>query len=456
MTNISNEWGFEIEPHTEDAVAAQAVASRSGPSRRSLLTILRVFGACAVIASLSLFLIEGWKDGNDLSRYIKLLAQTGLITGGGIFLSLIVKEAKGARVFFGLALAATVANFTILGALTYSIFQLDGALGDYPSMLKWAAVEPLIFLPLALGAIALLSLVARFSFGIFARAEANRLTVSFLALNSLLLIPARDASYASIIAAIALIAAAQITAKIIKQNTLLLTTEAKCALACLFLPGLVIVARALGLYAVDELLLLTICCLCYGGLRSVMSMPKSQTLKSLLTLAQFIIGMTAAGLLSSLVTPKYIHYIGVVFSISALVIMFDQVKQTLIHNTQMSNVIVSLSTIPLVAISVLGTAWQSSIFIALLNLAIVVGLSSLIHLFARTIPNLRGNHIMALIGVIATSLLLAGKFVSLFAVGSWVLFGGLGIVLILVASLYEKYGDSLKVPFKLTSPIENA
>jgi len=70
--------------------------------------MLRVFGACAVIASLSLFLIEGWTDGNDLNRYFKLLAQTGLITGAGLFLSFVVKEVKGARVFFGVFLRVTV------------------------------------------------------------------------------------------------------------------------------------------------------------------------------------------------------------------------------------------------------------------------------------------------------------------------------------------------------------
>ncbi|MGK0373634.1 MAG: hypothetical protein ACJA2E_000101, partial [Arenicella sp.] len=42
----------------------------------SLSQIVRAFGACAIIASMSLFMLQGWAEGNDISRYLKLLAQT--------------------------------------------------------------------------------------------------------------------------------------------------------------------------------------------------------------------------------------------------------------------------------------------------------------------------------------------------------------------------------------------
>ena len=89
----------------------------------SFSELLRIFGACAVLASMSLFLMNGWSEGNDIQRYLKLLAQTGLLTLGGLALSVGLKEYKGARLFYGLSLVSVAANFTILGALIYSMVQ---------------------------------------------------------------------------------------------------------------------------------------------------------------------------------------------------------------------------------------------------------------------------------------------------------------------------------------------
>ena len=80
---------------------------------------LRILGAAILLASMSLFLLQGWNEGNDIRRYLMLLAQTGLLTAAGFALSHGLKETKGARLFFGLALVSIPANFTILGALLY-------------------------------------------------------------------------------------------------------------------------------------------------------------------------------------------------------------------------------------------------------------------------------------------------------------------------------------------------
>ena len=37
----------------------------------SVSEVLRLLGACAVIASMSLFLLNGWSEGNDINRYYK-------------------------------------------------------------------------------------------------------------------------------------------------------------------------------------------------------------------------------------------------------------------------------------------------------------------------------------------------------------------------------------------------
>ena len=155
MNTSTTNNGFTIE-HYEQADRSTPSDTADGTQSifdrlkqiTSVSDILRVFGACAVIASMSLFLLNGWSDGNDIQRYFKLLAQTGLLAGSGIALSFWLKENKGARLFLGLGLISVVANFTILGALTYSMVQLDGGLIDYPSIVTWKVVSASTFLSL--------------------------------------------------------------------------------------------------------------------------------------------------------------------------------------------------------------------------------------------------------------------------------------------------------------------
>jgi len=153
---------------------------------------------------MSLFLLNGWSDGNDIQRYLKLLGQTGLLTAAGLILSFALKENKGARIFFGLSLISVVANFMILGALTYSMFQLDGSLMQYPSMVTWKAVNASTFWPIFGVAVTLLSVLTRFSFSVFARNISGPLSISFLLLCSLLLVPVRSSIIASLLAVAAL------------------------------------------------------------------------------------------------------------------------------------------------------------------------------------------------------------------------------------------------------------
>ena len=46
----------------------------------SVAEFFRLIGACALLAALALFMLEGWSAGNDVQRYLKLLGLTGLLT----------------------------------------------------------------------------------------------------------------------------------------------------------------------------------------------------------------------------------------------------------------------------------------------------------------------------------------------------------------------------------------
>ena len=458
MNTIIDESGFEIELDSTDQpnVSNQALENTSSVQKlqqpnssekpRSLSTFMRIFGACAVVASLSMFLIEGWADGNDLARYMKLLAQTGLITAAGIFLSFIVKEVKGARVFFGLGLASATAHFTILGALTYSIFQFDKALGDYPSMLQWQAVSLADFLPLAIGAVVLLALLARFSFSIFARPFAAKLTLTFLVLNALLLIPVREALYVSALAAIALLVAMQVVLSIIKSDALLMTREAKYALACLFLPGIIIVSRALGLYAVDELVLITLLSLIYYALRSAGQMLTQATgTQKLMSSAQYLAGLLVAGLAVSLLPSQMSSLSTLIFSLITLGVTYDQVSLQSKAKSNMPSSFITATAVVLVFANVIAAVTSSLLLVKFLSLLVLVGASAMIQFWTNTLKDLRASQLLTLGGIAIVGLSLITSLVTLLQIGAWAMIGGLGIALIVIASLYERYGLNMKL-----------
>ena len=78
------------------------VASRAEPrvenvlqSLRNFATLseaLRILGASVLLASMSVFLLQGWNEGNDVRRYLLLLTQTGLLTAAGFAMSHGLKE----------------------------------------------------------------------------------------------------------------------------------------------------------------------------------------------------------------------------------------------------------------------------------------------------------------------------------------------------------------------------
>ncbi len=447
--NIQNlefdDHGVTINEHQHRSYQAEL---KQQNKQRNFSTLMRLFGACAVIASMSLFLIEGWTDGNDLSRFLKLLAQTGLITGAGIFLSSVVKEAKGARVFFGLGLLSAVANFTILGALTYSVFQFDNGLTDYAPMLQWQAVSLTKLLPLAIGGIALMALLARFSFSIFARNAAGQLTVTFLALNFLLLIPAREALYVSVIAAIALLVATKTALKMAKGKVLPMTAEAKFALASLFVPGLIIVCRALGLYAVNDLVLLTLFSVSYYALRSANLLTTNITAIKLLGIGQLFAAIGAAFSLAAIM-PHSLEWLSLLaFSCSITAAIADYLTQQLKHNEGQINLplLVLLLTLGLM---IMNIAYSLTSFTFALKAAAVVNMGILFAMFTylRTkAPQTSDSQVLAAIGLAITTAMFVIKTVSLLNVGMWAVVGGIGIALILLGSLYERYGLRIKLP----------
>jgi len=218
-------------------------------------------------------------------------------------------------------------------------------------------------------------------------------------------------------------------------------------LACLFLPGSIIIVRALGLYAVDELVLLTLFSLIYYGLKNVTLLLSSKSaLQSLLTIAQYVTGIIIGCLIASLIPHQFDSYNTAVFSAVLIGITLDLVKQPNGHEGTVLRALISITTFCVIAINVIYAAVSYQLLVKIISLVSISAVLLLILHSAKTVKGLRAAQLLAFAGLAATVLITLIEIVSLLHVGSWVLIGGLGITLIIMASLFDKYGFRLKLP----------
>lgn len=291
---------------------------------------LRVLGATVILASMSVFLLQGWNEGNDISRYLLLLTQTGLLAAAGFAMSHGLKESKGARIFFGLALVSIPANFTILGALLYSVFQWDGGLTTYPGYATWQ-IENIASTGLTLGGAMLVLLpVTLFCFAIMARHSAKTLSLHFLVLNALLLLPIRSSMAAGTIALLGILYALFIVNKLAGKDRTLKTGEGKFALATLFIPLGIILFRSMYFYQIDSLMVAMVSLALFLSARQVSLFPdRSARLATFLEMLSLPFAMTAALALTDAFAPRLANGLDVtLFAVAYTALALDVLRRT--------------------------------------------------------------------------------------------------------------------------------
>ena len=270
----------------------------------TLSEALRILGAAVLVASMSVFLLQGWNEGNDINRYLLLLAQTGLLSAAGFAMSHGLKETKGARIFFGLALISIPANFTILGALLYSVFQWDAGLANYPAYAHWE-IESLAGTGLTFGgALLVLVPVTLFCFAIMARQSSKSLTLHFLLLNALLLLPIRGSLIAGSIGLAGVVYALFVLGRLSQRDRSLKTGEGKFALATLFIPIGIILFRSMYFYQVDSLMVAMVALAVFLAARQVSLFPdRSQRLATLLEAFSMPVALVVAVAMTDAFAP---------------------------------------------------------------------------------------------------------------------------------------------------------
>ncbi len=214
--------------------------------------LLRGIGAAIIMASASSFLFRHWAPGNDLQRFLLLLGFTVVLSLGGLFCGLRLKESKGARTLLGLTLAVTPINFAVLGALLFSVFSWDGPLAKLPGYATWIASSPTMALLTALGGLVFLSPICHLSFMTLGHNRARIFSTAFILGNLALLLPTRQPNLIAGVFVLLIAALILIELRYFRQEATLNTFEGRLSRGILWLPALILVGRTCYFYSPSQ------------------------------------------------------------------------------------------------------------------------------------------------------------------------------------------------------------
>ncbi len=406
----------------------------------TLSEVLRITGAAVLLASMSVFLLQGWNDGNDIQRYLLLLTQTGLLTAAGFAMSHGLKETKGARIFFGLSLVSIPANFTILGALLYSAFQWDGGLSTYPSYATWQ-IGDVANIGITLGGAMLVLLpVTLFCFAIMARQSAKTLSLHFLLLNALLLLPIRNSMAAGTVALLGVFYALYVVGKLAGKDRSLKTGEGKFALATLFIPLGIVLFRSMYFYQIDSLMVAMVSMALFLLARQASLFPdRGARIALLLQVLSVPFALAVAlsltdAFASALATGLAIPLFASVYTVLALDILRRSESRKL-------GVLIGVTISLFVALSfTLNVAVNSSVLTALLS--IVAGVLLLLWGLAGKKPFASFAGIVTLI---AGAWIGFDEIVRLIMTSSWIDLAIFGASAIALGSVVDRHGVAIKL-----------
>ena len=401
--------------------------------------LLRFLGAAVIVASMSLFLLQGWSEGNDIRRYLMLLAQTGLLAGGGLAMSYGLKEAKGARIFFGLALVSVTANFTILGALIYSVFQLDNALTTYPGYATWQIADIASIGVTVAGALTVLVPIALFCFMVMARQSARELTLAFVPVNALLLLPVRESVIAGALALAGTAFALWTVRRLSKEDSALQTGEGRFALLTLFVPIGILLFRSMYFYDVDSLVIAMLSAAVFIALRQAAAFPnRHKVLAALLDIASL-----PTALVTAIALAASFEHLGVELVAPLTGLVYAAMAGDVLRRT--GSKVVSGFTAFTASFAValgfgLAVAVEPSIWMALATLAAGITLG-----LAGSWLKSRSAMSAGVLTMLAAATFGFDAFVDLVTASNWITLAIIGAAAIALGSLLERHGVAIKL-----------
>ncbi len=401
-------------------------------SNARFATLLRWFGAGAVGISGLLYLLQGFENIDGALRNWVYLGLMLILVGGGLVSRLTLSDAKGARLFFALAAAVIPVQFAQLGGMIHQLLAADGV--DRWS--HFAAVTPTTTALVAAVTAVMLVPVAYSGFSILARGEARHLTLAFSALNVLLLIPERDTILGAAVLAILVAAVLHLERRYFasREAPPVFRTAEGAAVRAMFLLPLAIAATRFGLHvealwgycALGALLGTT---LIFGGTWIGN--------RSLVEVAAFV-GTVITGFSWWVFAKDFVWaadqaiafpYVAVYAPIALLLFIGAE------RSPGNGRYYRGAASLILTVLSLQVLLAHHSVFTGVLLVLAGVPLAAL-GLFRKHREPLLAGAVIALAGFCGA----LAAAVEHMTVNSWVLFAGLGVALVLVSSVVERFG----------------
>ncbi len=436
-----------LDVHANGTLQAEPV-SKSGLAQvisllgrfGSLSSFIRVLGVGAVVASMCLFLVDGVSAINDTQRFYTMLAFTGLLSAGGFALAFVLKEQRGARSFFGLALLSVPINFAVLGALYYSVFQFDRTSALYPSVAHWEILDVASLGMVTLVAVASLLLVTVLSVSIMAREARVWLSVALLGSCSFLLLPIRDTTWIAPLVAVLVVALIQVVRKNGETVISLKTLSGRFVQALLFLPPGIMLFRSFWLYSVSDLSVMVIALTLFAGVRYA-----SQRIESPVVLANALHSVSAyLAIVAAYFGALWVHsFLPAVFLEITFIALFGGLMFELESRVQSKWFarFISVANYTVLAAAVLF----GLIFLGSLLSFVVGSLTTIVLAVLSAIRKRRAELFISGMALAAMLLLYTDNIVWYINHAGWFGLATLGGLAILSASLIERFGPVLSL-----------
>ncbi|MGR8935423.1 MAG: hypothetical protein ACU837_13680 [Gammaproteobacteria bacterium] len=234
----------DMHPGDTRPTAPQPTAAATGSFTAKITSYLRWVGSLLIILSAVSFMLQGHANLLPAYRYWVGLGLTLLLCGGGLICAYLLKETKGARIFFGLGTAFVSVQVSQVSAMLYAYWHGQAALQPSYRWLQFMDVSPaLIALDLAITT-ALLLLVGYAGYAVLARKHLPTLLQASILGNFLLLLPVRDGDWTALIAAALFVFLRQTELRLQRDRSMRLA-EGLAARALLSLPLWLIAGRSL-------------------------------------------------------------------------------------------------------------------------------------------------------------------------------------------------------------------
>ncbi len=239
--SIANTHGEIHSSGMNPAAGDDSIPTAHENTHTKIASLIRYVGTGAVVLSALIFMLQGVED---IGLYLRQWTWLGLMAAmaiGGVICRIVLDDVKSARVFFVLATAIVPVQFSQLGGM---LFHLLGYVNNETAILPVIQSLPVFWLVAdLLVTLALTVTLAYLGFSILVRKSAKIVTAAFCILNVGMLLPVRDGWLATLILAVTPMVFIFLEAKIFQRHIEFKTVQAYVLRALLLLPLVIMSVR---------------------------------------------------------------------------------------------------------------------------------------------------------------------------------------------------------------------